>query len=191
MSSAHGDRPSFDLYLPRTGTGSVASFEDPATGFPVVHLVEQVVDGRPLLRFCHDGTGRLTTATDTRLRAVGLWAIELRGLSHYRRAVKAGDFTPGRPVKLIRQPSNEFDPNAIAVAAEGSRAVAGYFNKQAAKRFSPMLDAGGAGLQAVTIEGDPPGRAGRVVVLVAKPKLIKHVFGARPIDAAKPAHWDF
>ncbi|WP_446666807.1 HIRAN domain-containing protein [Flexivirga sp. B27] len=167
----------------------MATFEDLATGLPAVHLVEHVTGGRTILRFCHDGTGRLTTATDTRLRKVGLWAIELRGLSHYQRANKAGDFSPGQPVRLMRQPSNEFDPNAIAVAAEGSRAVVGFFNRQAAKRFAPVLDAGGADLRAVSIEGDPPGEAGRVIVLIAEPRLVEHVFGPRPATAAKPAHW--
>lgn len=172
------------IYL---GSSSPSSFIG-ADGLPEVHLVEQDYSGRTIMRFCHDGTGKLATATDRRLRAAGLWAIELRGLGYHRQTNLAGDFRPGRRVNLIREPNNPHDPDALGVAAAGSSAVVGYFNKQAAKRFSKMIDAGTFDLDAVTIEGDGPGGDGRVVVLVAEPRLIAHVFGPRPADAAKPAH---
>lgn len=188
MPHPQNDLPSSALYLPKSGPGSVASFADPDGGMPRVHLVEQVYGGRTILRFCHDDTGRLMTATDTRLRKVGLWAVELRGQSHHKRANKAGDFSPGRSVRLVREPSNPFDSEAIGVAAAGSAAVVGYLNPQASKRVAAILD-DAERLRAVTIEGDPPGSDGRVVVLLAEPQLVEHVFGPRPADAAKPAHW--
>jgi hypothetical protein len=51
----------------------------------------------------------------------GLHSFQLRGTSHCAAALRTGRFTPGAPVRLVREPDNPHDPNAIAVYAETGR----------------------------------------------------------------------
>ena len=190
MPPRQNDLPASEIYLPSEGPDAVESFLDPATGLPQVHIVEQRYGGRTIWRFCHDLTGRLVTPSDRRLTAAGLIGVELRGSSHYEKAARAGDFRPGKQVTLLRQPDNKFDPNAVAVCANGSTAVAGYVNKQKARRVAALLDEGSCVIEAMAIEGDPPGQLnGRIAIVIAEPRLLDHVTSPRPEAAAKPAHW--
>lgn len=103
----------------------------------------------------------------------GITVFKLRGASHYEAAVKAGDFSPGTPVRLVREPDNEHDPNAIAVYAIDGKGPAGYVNKQNAARLAKMIDSGEP-LEAIAIRGAKPGEDGvPVMVLVADPGTMK------------------
>ncbi len=50
----------------------------------------------------------------------GLHSFQLHGSHHYQTALTSGRFTPGALVRLVREPNNPHDPNAIAVYAEGA-----------------------------------------------------------------------
>lgn len=108
----------------------------------------------------------------------GLHSFQLRGTSHNAAAMKAGRFTPGASVRLIREADNAHDPNAIAVYAETGRNKTGYVPASQAKRLAPMMDAG-VELAAVSIRGGGSGREGTVPqILVCERSLFDHL--ARP-----------
>lgn len=76
--------------------------------------------------------------------------------------------TPGRPVELLREPTNPADPLAIAVwapDAEGRRWRLGYLDRTVAAHLAPRIDAGAslAGVLEGWIE-EPDGRWERPLV---------------------------
>lgn len=105
----------------------------------------------------------------------GLHSFVVAGTSHHEAAAKAGRFTPGSPVRLVREPNNAFDVNAVAVYAETGRRLAGYVPKGQAKRLAALLDAG-TDLVAVTVRGSSAGSDGLAPhVLVCDRRLYEHL----------------
>lgn len=105
----------------------------------------------------------------------GLYSFTLRRTGYYEAAVRTGRFTPGAPLRLVREPENPHDPNAIAVYAERGRNKAGHVPKGYAKRLAPMLD-DGAALVAVSVRGSDAGSNGVTPhVLVCERALLDHL----------------
>lgn len=105
----------------------------------------------------------------------GIYSFSVRGTSYHERAERQGDLSPGRQLRLVREPANEFDPNAIAVHAWLGRAPVGYVNKLNAKRLAPVMDAG-ADVVAVSLRGSRQGLTGLVpYVLAAERTLMEHL----------------
>lgn len=105
----------------------------------------------------------------------GLDSFQLRGANYYDTALKAGKFTPGSPVKLVREPDNKHDPNAIAIYAEGARNKAGYVPASRAKALARLLDAG-ADLVAISVRGSGRGTDGTVPhILICERALFDHL----------------
>ena len=50
------------------------------------------------------------------LHRLGIYSFGVRGVGYHEHAVRGGDFRPGRPVRLVREPDNEHDTNAIAAS---------------------------------------------------------------------------
>lgn len=101
---------------------------------------------------------------------------------------EAGDFSPGAPVRLLREPDNEYDPNAVAIVAEGGRTTAAYVNKGKARSLAKMLDKG-TELRAISLRGTGPGRAcDQITVLAAAPEVVAHLLSPRPDHLPRPAH---
>lgn len=106
---------------------------------------------------------------------VGLHAFQLRGAGYYEAALKAGKFTPGSPLKLVREPDNKHDPNAIAIYAEGARNKSGYVPAARAKTLARLLD-GGTDLVAMSVRGSGHGTDGTVPhILICDRKLFDHL----------------
>ncbi len=106
---------------------------------------------------------------------VGLHSFQLRGSSYYQAALKAGRFTPGSPVKLVREPGNAHDPNAIAIYADGARTKAGYVPGARAKTLAKLID-DGADLVAISVRGSGRGTDGTVPhVLICERALFDHL----------------
>lgn len=66
-------------------------------------------------------TGEAVRWNDERLRVV-----KLAGVSYREQALQDDGFAPGRRLALVREPENEYDPNAVAVWDEARRLQAGY-----------------------------------------------------------------
>ncbi|WP_246383192.1 HIRAN domain-containing protein [Nocardioides stalactiti] len=105
----------------------------------------------------------------------GLWSFVVRGTAHHERAARRGDFKPGAPVRLVREPDNQHDPHAIAVYAAGARDITGYVPRGYAKRLAKLLDAG-ADMVAVSTLGSAAGHKGvSLQVLVVERALWDHL----------------
>lgn len=121
-------------------------------GFPDAWL-ERVRDR--LLVVTPDGW--VNPKSRTAASRAGIWSFALRGTDHHESAARRGDFTPGARVRLVREPDNPHDPNAIAVYAE-SALLAGYVSRGYAKRLAKLMDSG-ADMVAVSARGARPGHA--------------------------------
>ena len=75
-------------------------------------------------------------------RSHGLESIQVVGEQYHKGALQSAAFTPGRPLRLVREPDNPSDTNAVAVYdAEGTLHV-GYLPKEDTTRIAKKLDAG-------------------------------------------------
>lgn len=162
------------------------SERDRFQGDPVpLHLIEY----HGGLTLCDDATGRLVGSTDRRLRWAGIYSFNLRGLNHRQAAYRAGDFRPGQRVRLVREPDNAHDPNAVAVTADQDGAlVVGYVSRGHARWFAKIVDAG-THLEAICTRGDGSGESsGGMAILAADPAVLAHLLSPRPADLPTPAH---
>src|SRR5699024_6457256 len=107
-------------------------------------------------------------------------------ISHYEVAVKAGDFSPGASVRLVREPDNQHDPNAIAVNAADGTGPAGYVNKQNVARLTKRLNRSEQ-LDAIAIRGAPSGQDGVPIMVLVTDLGTLEVFSpvARVRDCAR------
>lgn len=144
--------------------------------------------GEQVMRLCEDSTGLLVGPSDRRLAKVGVYVSQLRGEAHHVSGCRAGDFEPGSPVVLRREPDNPHDPNAVAVYDATGKHMAAYVNKQKAKMLSKLLDAGEP-VEAISIRGTRSRTpCDQVAVLAAHPDVLAHLRSRRPAGAPKPAH---
>jgi hypothetical protein len=107
--------------------------------------------------FFHPPTGKYAPPGNRTLSKHGLVSFKVRGDAYYS-APKA-DTSPGRAAKLVREPSNKHDPNAIAIWAldrNGHAVKVGYVNRGRAPSLAKRMDAGEA-VEAYFMRGDPPG----------------------------------
>jgi hypothetical protein len=138
-------------------------------------------DGRPPFKLRrHEGelwlaeetTGKLVNVGNRKLRDLGLWTVNVRGLSHNLPQVKRAELRPGSAVDFVREYDNSHDSNAVAIHAGG--AAIGYVNKQMAFRLAKALDSGLV-LEAMTLAGEAAGKSAgsRVRVLAASPEVLR------------------
>lgn len=127
------------------------ALESRSSGFPdawVEHVRDRMLIVTPL--------GWINPKSRTAATRAGLWSFAVRGVSHHKSAAMRGDFTPGTLVRLVREPDNPHDSNAIAVYASNASNPAGYVPRGYAKRLSKILDAG-ADMLAVSVRGSGAG----------------------------------
>ena len=128
-----------------------------------------------LVLFADGEPAEMVNTRSTALYRLGIYSFRIRGVSHHDAAVRAGDFTPGAPVRLVREPENAYDGNAVAVYAERGRKPAGYVNRQNAARLAKRLDAGEV-LAAIALRGSRAGSDSNApVVLAATPAVVAHL----------------
>jgi hypothetical protein len=123
-----------------------------------------------------DGKARaMVNPKSTQLYRLGLYSFNVRGTNYYGAAVKSADLRPGKPVRLVREPDNEHDPNAIAIYAANVRSRIGFVNKQRAARLAKSLDAG-EHFTAVSTRGDGPGKDEHTpMILAARSDVLAHL----------------
>lgn len=139
-------------------------------------------DGKPNLRLVRKRGQLVLTVPEGmvsfRSRALpklGIYAFRARGVSFHDEAVTTAGLSAGAKVRLVREPDNPHDPNAVALHAGDAAEPFGYVNTQNAARISRVLDVGGL-LAAITLNGSTKGAAGDpVTVLVATPELLAHL----------------
>ncbi len=86
-------------------------------------------------------SGRYLGRDAPELEARGLLVAGAAGASAHHAAVLESDAAaPGRPLALRRDPANEYDPNAIAVLADGEQL--GWVPRELAAELAPAVDAG-------------------------------------------------
>lgn len=119
--------------------------------------------------------GGLVSFRSRTLPALGIYTFRVRGVSYHEQAIEAASLSPGAKLRLVREPENEFDPNAIAVHPNCGRGPLGYVNKQNAARIARRPDAG-EDLVAITLSGSPRGSLGDpVTVLITTPGTLAHL----------------
>ena len=182
------EHPQDRWYVPVDG--DKGRFAGPPGAYPTIRLIEyRDTGGEHVLRLCEDSTGLLIGPTDRRLPPVGVYVSQLRGEAYHVAACKRGDFAPGAPVRLLREPDNEFSRFAVAVTADEDGAeVAAYLNEQKARTVARLMDEGRP-LRAISIRGTAPGRrCDQIAVLAAEPALVAHLLSPRPRHLPPPAH---
>ena len=158
-------------------------------GAAALHLVpDRDTGGELALHLCEDTTGRMVGPHDSRLPLAGIYVSPLRGAAFHHLGCTAGDFHPGAPVRLVREPDNEFDPHAVAVYDLTGRHLAAYVSNQRARLLSRLIDAGEP-IEAVSIRGTGPGvPCDQVVVLAASPDVLRRLLEPRPTYLPAPVH---
>lgn len=160
------------------GMVSRAEYMDPETEARALTTASGLPDAR-LLRerdrlLVVTRLGWVNPKSRTSYRA-GLYSFAVAGTNYHEAAVKAGRFTPGATVRLVREPDNVHDANAVAVYAENGRQIAGYVPKGQAGRLAAMLDAG-VDLVAIAVRGSAAGAQGVAPhVLVCERRLYEHL----------------
>ncbi|MGJ9372254.1 HIRAN domain-containing protein [Nesterenkonia sp. CF4.4] len=139
---------------------------------PPLHLAKRGAE----LWLVTDSGRHLVPPKNGNLRRLGIFAFGVRGSSNYLPALKAGSFSAGRPVTLLREPDNPYDSNAVAICSHGSKRPAGYVNKQKAAALAKRLDAGET-LEAIALRGSPRGSVDGppFSVLVTTPEILAHL----------------
>ncbi|WP_445942219.1 HIRAN domain-containing protein [Pseudonocardia sp. T1-2H] len=158
-------------------------------GVPPIRLIPyRDQSGEELLRLCEDKTGLLIAPKNRYLSSIGIYSSQLRGEKYNESGSSSGDFSPGAPVRLVREPGNPHDRNAIAVYDITGAHRAAYVDRLRARLIAPILDAGGA-LDAIAIRGTAAGRACRQIgIVAATPPVLRHLMTPRPPGAPMPAH---
>ena len=141
-------------------------------GLPTGYLARRAGQ---LVLLADGGSEEMVNSRSTRVYGLGIYMFRVKGVSHYEAAVRSGDFSPGAAVRLVRQPDNAYDPNAVAVYAAAATKPAGYVNRQNAARIAKRLDAGDD-LAAISLDGSRAGsEGGAPVILVASPAVLTHL----------------
>lgn len=143
---------------------------DAATGMPQLKLVE-IGDRLVLVT----PRGEVINPRSRNLYKLGIFSFAIRGTAYHPWGTRMGDFRPGTPIRLEREPDNPHDANAIAAYAPDLERPAGYVNKQNAGRLAKLIDAG-VEIEAIATRGSESG-AERVVpcVMACSADLMGHL----------------
>jgi hypothetical protein len=89
-----------------------------------------------------DADGRYLARDAPELASRGLRVAGVAGAArHHADALQSDDVAPGRRLELRRDPTNEHDPNAIAIHAAGGEQI-GWVPREVAAELARELDAG-------------------------------------------------
>lgn len=92
----------------------------------------------------HSATGRRIVPGNMSLRKFGIYSLNVRGNKYNAGGIRRAKPTVGAFLELLPEPSNQFDPNAIAIGktVDGKFARVGYVNKGLAKSLTKRMTAG-------------------------------------------------
>lgn len=103
--------------------------------------------------FAIDGHKQIVSTTHPSLTKHGIFSGNVMGTNYHRTEAKQGNFVPGSPILLKREPGNKHDANAVVVLSKGAVSIVGYVNKGKAARLAKPLDSG-AEIAAVALDGE-------------------------------------
>lgn len=86
--------------------------------------------------------GRLIPSGNRGTARNGCHVVNVRGWDKYPKAHEDLKVVPGESLRLIREPGNPFDANAIAVCVYGDDRILGYVNKGLARQLARRIDGG-------------------------------------------------
>jgi len=69
----------------------------------------------------------------------GVRACSVAGVEHRHREVQSDGFAPGRRLRLVPDPKNSFDPNAIEVRSADGKLMAGFVPREIASELAPLF----------------------------------------------------
>lgn len=158
-------------------------------GLPPFRLLEYCDSyGESVLRLCEDSTGLLIAPKNRYLPNVGVYVSQVRGEKYYADGCRAGNFAPGVPVSLVREPDNTYDKNAVAVFDEAGLHRGGYIDKTRARKLARLIDAEEP-LSAISLRGTFTGQScPQIAILITSPKFMQHLFSVRPASAPTPVY---
>lgn len=139
---------------------------------PPLHLVDMAGEWW----LAEDTTGLFVTAANRHVRRYNIFGFNVRGWDHHREQMRAANLAPGTPVRLVPEPENPYDKNAIAVYGGNGAGPVGYVNRALASTLAKRL-AAGEPLEAISIRGERARSLsdGPKTILVATPELIAHL----------------
>ena len=70
------------------------------------------------------------------------FVTSVAGVSHHHRELQAEAFEPGRPLRLVPEPNNPYDANAVAVWDAGRTVAIGHLPRNVAADVAPAMRAG-------------------------------------------------
>ncbi|MCI1902032.1 MAG: HIRAN domain-containing protein [Bifidobacteriaceae bacterium] len=105
----------------------------------------------------------------------GIFIFDVHGVYYHEQAAREATNLPGESAKLVREPNNPHDPNAIAIYDTNEVVPLGYVNKQNAKRLAPRLDAGEDFVAFFTAVGDKANEDFYSQVVVMNRKLAEEI----------------
>jgi hypothetical protein len=76
--------------------------------------------------------------------AQGARACKVAGVSYRHSEIQSDGFSPGRRLRLIPDPANPHDVNAIEVRTSDGKLMAGYIPREVAALIAPSFKTGGA-----------------------------------------------
>lgn len=69
----------------------------------------------------------------------GVRACSVAGVEHRHREVQSADFAPGKRLRLVADPENPFDRNAIEVRSADGKLMAGFVPREIAAELAPLF----------------------------------------------------
>ena len=122
---------------------------------PVEREVVTIVIGEESVRAARiewTATGRLTDGRGLRLMdtATSAWIEWVRGIEHYRDRSSLA-FSAERQVRLVPEPDNPYDPNAVAVMSADGRLKAGHLPGETAAWVVDMMQRTGASFSGIVL----------------------------------------
>lgn len=126
-----------------------------------------------------DGNGVMVWNEDAECERAGIFQVlSVAGVSYRPEALDSPAFALGRRVALVREPTNQYDRNAVAVWDDAKTIQLGYLPRAIAATFAPLLDSGDARAAMVVWEHrDTQGTRLGVNLLTAPPLVLDHLCG--------------
>jgi hypothetical protein len=124
-----------------------------------------------------DSDGVMVWTEDPVCERAGVFMVlKVAGVTYRPEALDSPAFALGRRVALVREPTNQYDRNAVAVWDDAETVQLGFLPREIAAMFAPLLDSGDTRAAMVVWEHrDTDGARLGVNLLTAPPPVLDHL----------------